>query len=532
MLERMTLVSNAGKTSKAHAKNSISYAIHAVLVTYLLSAEVDMRKEYLMASETGSTSTSGTQSSAAAIIARQDRIPIWSLSFLFIGIIGIGFLFTFFDIFDINVSFIQSCLQIVPNCTPPTTSTYLGPALLFNLLGYVVGALILSPLADRFGRRDMLLVTLIITGIGSLYNAFAGDYTNFIIARTITGIGIGADLAIVATYISEVAPSNGRVKFTSLLFILSSLGAFFGIWLGLILTTPAAPFPLGLPFAIAGKEFQGVGWRWMYGTGALLAFIGILMRFQLPESPRWLLSRGRLAEAEQIVASMEQRALKRLPVLPAVGPEIATVESNNASYMEILRNPLYLQRTIVLFLMWFVAFITVYGIAAGLTTVLVTLKYPPSEAGLIAAIGSFGFVGVALFAFGFGEVLERKYWLPIAAVLTIIGGLIIALSGTGNFAGAAIGSVILFIGFNLFVPMCWAWSAENYPTRARASGFALVDGIGHVGGGVGIMVIAPLIPTLGAIGTFLTFGGFLALAAVIAQFGIATKGRRLDEVSP
>lgn len=486
-----------------------------------------------MASETGSTPVSGagTHSTAAAVVARQDRIPIWSLSYLFIGIIGVGFLFTFFDIFDINVSFIQTCVQLVSGCTPPSSATYLGLPLLLNLLGYVIGALVLSPLADRFGRRDMLLVTLVITGIGSLYNALVGDYANFIIARTITGIGVGADLALVATYISEVAPNNGRVKYTSLIFIMSSLGSFFGIWLGLLLTTPATPFPLGLPFAVAGPAFE-TGWRWMYGVGALLALVGIFLRFQLPESPRWLISRGRIDEAETIVASMELRALKRLPSLPPVGEEITVPEGKDATYIDILSNPTYLRRTIVLLLMWFIAFITVYGIAVGLTVVLVSLNYPPPEAGLIAAIGTFGFIGVAVFDYGFGEALERKYWLSIAAVLTILGGLIIALSGTGNFVGAAIGSIILFFGFNLFVPMCWAWSAENYPTRARASGFALVDGIGHIGGGVGILLLAPLIPILGPVVTFVIFGGFLVVAAIIAQFGTATKARRLDEVSP
>ena len=250
-----------------------------------------------MASETGSTpfplSGAGTRSAGAAVIARQDRIPIWSLSYLFIGIIGIGFLFTFFDIFVINVSFIQTCTQIVAHCNPENSANYFGLPVELNLAGYVVGALILSPLADRFGRRDMLLFTLILTGIGSLYTVFVSDYTNFVIARTITGLGIGADLAIVNTYINEVAPSASRARYTSLIFIMSALGAFFGIWLGLWLTTPAANFPSGLPFALAtvnitpsGPQFLGNGWRIMYGLGALLALVGILMRFQLPESPR------------------------------------------------------------------------------------------------------------------------------------------------------------------------------------------------------------------------------------------------------
>src|ERR1700726_1233626 len=148
-----------------------------------------------MASEASGISSSSASSGGAAIVARQDRIPIWSLSYLFIGIIGVGFLFTFFDIFDINVSFIQTCTQIVMGCLPGPppgftsappglvlASDKLGLPVLLNLVGYVIGALILSPLADRFGRRDILLVTLIITGLGSLFNAFVNDYTTFIIA--------------------------------------------------------------------------------------------------------------------------------------------------------------------------------------------------------------------------------------------------------------------------------------------------------------------------------------------------------------
>ncbi len=492
-------------------------------------------------------------SSGAAIIARQDRIPIWSLSYLFIGIIGIGFLFTFFDIFDINVSFIQTCTQIVAGClpglpagltaTPPglvLASDKLGLPVLLNLAGYVVGALILSPLADRFGRRDMLLITLLITGLGSLFNVFVQDYTTFIIARVITGIGIGADLALVAVYINEVAPSTGRAKYTSLVFIMSSLGAFLGIWLGLWLTTPSASFPNGLPFAVATVEivnklpqFAGNGWRIMYGVGAVLALVGILLRFRLPESPRWLISQGRLEEADTIVTEMEQRALQRMPTLPPVGSELHFHHGEkHATYTEILSNPIYLRRTILLFSMWFMAFITVYTIGVGITTILAGLGYPPPEAGLITAVGVFGFIACAFFDYGFGEALERKYWLPISAVLTIIGGLIIAISGAGNFWVTAIGAIILFIGFNLFVPMAWAWSAENYPTRARTTGFALVDGIGHIGGGVGIILIAGNIATLGAVGTWLVIGGCLVVAAIIAQFGTSTRDKRLDEVSP
>jgi MFS family permease len=496
-----------------------------------------------MASEGEAIPQSATAqgSSAAAIVARQDRIPIWSLSYLFIGIIGIGFLFTFFDIFDVTVSFVQTCLQIVHGCTPPTSANYLGLPIELNLAGYVVGALILAPLADRFGRRNMLLFTLLLTGLGSLYNAFVPDYTNFIVARTITGLGIGADLALVNAYINEVAPSSGRAKFTSLIFIMSSLGAFFGIWLGLILTTPPAPFPLGLSFAIAGPAFEGNGWRIMYGIGALLALAGILLRVQLPESPRWLIARGRTAEAETIVAGMEARARKRMPDLPAPAAEIVIpTHEERIPYTEIFNNPLYLRRTLLLVVVWFLGYVTVYSIAQGLTVLLDSLHYPPPESGMIAAFGTFGFILTAIFAYYFGESLERKLWLPIAAALTLIGGLLLGLAGSGNFGLAAIGAIITFFGFNLWVPITYTWSTENYPTRARATGFALVDGIGHLGGGIGILVIAPLIPSLvsslglttGPVVIFVIISAFLIVAAVIAQFGVATRQMRLDEVSP
>jgi putative MFS transporter len=130
--------------------------------------------------------------------------------------------------------------------------------------------------------------------------------------------------------------------------------------------------------------------------------------------------------------------------------------------------------------------------------------------------------------------------LPIAAALTLIGGILIALTASSNFTLAAIGSIITFLGFNLWVPMTYTWSTENYPTRARATGFALVDGVGHLGGGVGILVIAPLIPVLlaslgpttGGVVIFVIISACLIVAAIVAQFGTATRNKRLDEVSP
>jgi MFS family permease len=486
------------------------------------------------------------QVKAGEIIAKLDRIPIWSLSYIFIGILGLGFLFTFFDIFDINVSFIQTSLTIfnVPSPSSPQIAVLLGPVVLLNLIGYIIGAIVLSPLSDKIGRRNMLVITMAITGLGSLYNALVNDYLNFVIARTITGIGVGADLAIVNTYIGEAAPINGRAKYTSFVFLFSTLGAGLGLWLGLFLTTPPAPFPLGLPFALGGSGFFATsGWRVMYGIGAILALIGLILRFNLPESPRWLISRGRLGDAEEVVKNMEERAKRKLGSLPKLPSIINPYVVENLKYSEALKTVFsgqYSKRLLVLILMWFFGYMTVYVLAAGLTTVLSSLGYPPPEAGIIASFGVIGFISCALTIIALGDKLERKTWTIISVAFTIIGGLIIAVART-NLPLSFLGSIILFYGFNLWVPVSYAWSAESFPTRARATGFALTDGLGHIGGGIGVVVIASFISSLVSSGVsttlavevFLLIALFQLISALIAiSLGHKTANKRLDEVSP
>ncbi|TRN00384.1 MFS transporter [Sulfolobus sp. E1] len=484
---------------------------------------------------------------AGEIIARMDRIPIWGLSYIFIGILGIGFLFTFYDIFDINVSFIQTALTIFNVSSPssPIIPVLLGPAVLLNLVGYVIGSLFLSPVSDLIGRRRMLMITMIITGLGSLYNTFVNNYINFVIARTITGIGVGADLAIVNTYIGEVAPINGRAKYTSLVFLFSTLGAAVALWLGLLLTTPPAPFPLGLPFALGASGFFALnGWRVMYGIGALLSLVGLLLRFSLPESPRWLISKGRIYEAETIVRIMETKASKKLGQLPPLPSIISPYIPEKHSYVDALKtifgNSRYIKRFGILFSMWFFGYMTVYTLAAGLTSVLASLGYPPPEAGIIASVGVIGFILVPITAFFTGDRLERKVWTIISVVFTFLGGILIALAGT-NVGLSFLGSIILFYGFNLWVPISYTWTAESFPTRARSTGFAMCDGLGHIGGGIGLIAVASFVSSLISSGVttslvievFIIIGVFQLISTIIAiSAGHKTANKRLDEISP
>jgi hypothetical protein len=132
----------------------------------------------------------------------------------------------------------------------------------------------------------------------------------------------------------------------------------------------------------------------------------------------------------------------------------------------------------------------------------------------------------------FADRLERKYWLPIGAVITLIGGVIVAKAGTTSLGIAFIGAAIVFFGFNVWVPMTYTLSTESFPTRARVTGFGMVDGVGHLGGGIGVLVIAPQIPNMSVLGAMLVVSGFLVVAAIVALFSPNTRGRHFEEVSP
>jgi MFS family permease len=229
---------------------------------------------------------------------------------------------------------------------------------------------------------------------------------------------------------------------------------------------------------------------------------------------------------------MERQALIRIGELPAIVSTLSVgTVSNRTGYREIFGHEIYFKRTIILLVIWLLGYVTVYAYAAGLTVLLTTLGYPAPEAGLITTLATFGGIATSYLAYLFSERLERKYWLPIAAVLVLAGGILIAMSGN-NFGVTVLGCIIFNSGITLWLPATYTWSVENYPTRARTTGFALVDGIGHIGGGISIGYIVLLISQLGPLGTFIAIGSSLLIAAWLAQFGPATRDKRLDEVSP
>jgi MFS transporter, putative metabolite:H+ symporter len=476
-------------------------------------------------------SPSGTSAQAATLVARLDRLPRRATAFAVTGIVGLGLMFIFFCNFDINVSFIQTCTQIRPGCTPATAQGAITLPVCLYLAGYFFGGLLVAPFSDHIGRKRMLLITLGAAAVGSVITVVAGGYGEFVVGRAITGIGMGATLPVANTYIGELAPASARARYTAITFVLCTVGAMFGIGLGLLFTTTAEPFPQGLPAALAGPGFE-TGWRWIYGIAVALGVVALLSTLRLPESPRWLIDHGRADDAERVVQALETRASRQGP-LPEPAPVMTAPPAVAATqaYRELFSSSRYRRRMLVLIAMWFTGYATVFGYSTGSTVVLTSLHFAAPVAGMISAVGGTGFFVQGLFSARFSEALERRYWLPAGAALTVLGSVLIATLGQ-NIGLAFAGSFLVFFGFNVWVPPTFALSAESFPTRIRSAGFGLVDGIGVLGGIMGVLVIAPLVPKLTPLPALLLISGFLVVAAVFAQFTPHARNRVLEDLSP
>ncbi len=234
-----------------------------------------------------------------------------------------------------------------------------------------------------------------------------------------------------------------------------------------------------------------------------------------------------------MVTALEQRAARRGP-LPEPAAHVQLPEHEKptaAAYRELFSDARYRRRTLLLVFMWIAGYATVFAYSTGSTSVLTGLGFTPPVAGMISAVGGIGFFVQGLFSARYSEAIERRFWLPIGAALTLLGAVLIAVLGDA-IGWAFAGSFIVFFGFNVWVPPTFALSAESFPTRIRSAGFGLVDGLGVTGGMIGVLVIAPSVEHLSTLPALLLISSFLVVAAALAQLAPRTRNRALEEISP
>ena len=332
-----------------------------------------------------------------------------------------------------------------------------------SLIGYIFGAILDSVLSDRFGRRIGLIISVTLFSIGSLLSAFSSNIHFLIIIRFVVGMGIGSEIANVTTYIGELAPVRLRGKATSIAIAFGMIGFAIVPFISLYLI----------------PNFSW-GWRVLFAVGGLGGFTTLYFRRRLDPSIRWLVLHNHLDEAASLINKVEafakRKIQKELPQ-PVINPNHRTIERRSFIY---LLKPPYLSRTCLFALLWFIYYIGNYAWLTLGTELLYQKGFGISQSISFICISSLGFVFGSFIAPVLSDRIERKFLIAIVALIWAISMAIIGFYPTdwiivifGFIASSSIG---------LLIPVTYTYTAENFPTLFRATGVAITDGIGHLGG--------------------------------------------------
>jgi MFS transporter, putative metabolite:H+ symporter len=447
------------------------------------------------------------RSSVDDIVARLERLPTswWQVRTRII--VGVA---TFFDAFDALA--IASVLPvIVPlwKLTPPQ----IGFLISAGFLGQLVGALLFGWIAERYGRMTAMVWSIALFALMSLVCALAWDYNSFLVFRTIQGIGLGGEVPVAAVFISELAKAHGRGRFVLLYELVFPIGlvaaALLGLWI-----------------------VPHLGWQWMFVVGALPALLALVLRRLLPESPRWLAVHGRMAEAEAAVSLIEAETQKAIGhPLPPPKPMVAAVDKP-ASWADLF-GAFYLQRTLVVWVIWFAAYFVNYGLSIWLPTVYRTVFKLPLDVSLRYGLitQAVGLIGTLICALTIDYVGRRPWFaLSFAAAAIALGALAFFPTPTAEQVLTCMTIAYFFVStINIGV---YLYTPELYPTRARALGVGAATAWLRFASMIGPTVVGMMLAG-GLSSVFVTFAIVAAIAAVITGlFAIETKGRVLEEASP
>jgi len=449
-----------------------------------------------------------TSTTETPISRRLERLPISWLHIRLLFIHGFGW---FFDAMDVGiVTFVMVALAKDWHLKPDQ----LGLIGSSGLAGMFIGALVSGVVADYFGRKRVFQVTLLIFASSSLLCAFAWDLTSLIVFRFLVGIGLGGELPVVASLLSEFIPGERRGRF---IVLLESFWAFG--WLAAAI--------------VAYVVIPVHGWRIAFVIGALPAFYIWVVRRKLPESPRWYESRGKFREAEAIMESLErdsERITKKpLPPTPSLETAPAISMNNGFSFLR-LWTPEYLQITLMLWILWFGLVFGYYGIFVWLPSLLVKAGY--------TMVNSFLYVIVITVAqipgyFSAAYCVEKYGRKPTIAIFLIASAIAAFAFGKSISTGSILTSACIMSFFNLGAwGAVYTYTPELYPTFARATGAGSAAAFGRIGGFLAPIVVGHLLPSIGRSGIMTLNAAMLAIAAVsVSLFGGETKGIVLEDAS-
>ena len=445
-----------------------------------------------------------TSQKSAELAARLDRLPFskWHRRFFSVCFLGVMFDACDFALFGMAL--------------PPVAREFgLNPAqagllATVGLVGAFLGALFWGTISDYIGRRTSFAATI---GIFSLFTGLVGASWNVLslsIFRFLSNFGLGGEVPVALTLTSEYSPSRIRGRMTG---------------------TMMAAFPVGLALAalVSLWLIPTYGWRAIFIAGVVPAVLLFFVRVAMPESVRYLLSRGRVEEAERTVAKIEQEAAKEGPLAP-ITPVAATpvVEQQGVTVFELL-TPERRKRTLLL---WTVSFGFLWasnGIIFMLPTILIQRGFPLTQILIfllvqaLAACVGYTACGFLIDRYGRRPVLFLYYFVGAAFHLWFAEAtglwIYVAIAAVGWVNPGVYGSSGIYV-------------SELYPTHLRATAVGWFFGIGRIGSFLAPMVVGFMLHYGAGAYVLHTFAFSFLMAAIALWFvGIETKDRSLEQIT-
>ena len=425
-----------------------------------------------------------------------------------------GFLFGY-DTAVINGA--NSYLKAHMNLTPGQE----GVAGASAILGCIPGAMFAGVLSDRFGRRKLLFLCALLYAVSGLLSALPNTFGQFLMARIISGLGIGASSMICPVYIAEIAPEKWRGRLGTLF----QLGIVVGIFLTLFVN----------------KVIQGMGdeawntaygWRWMLGMEVVPAAAFIALLFAVPESPRWLALKGREDQARAILIRVggPEHAESELAAIRE------TADREEGRFLELFTGPFRKPLILAVVLMACSQFCGINAIMYYSTRI-----FEVAGGGKNDAFASSVWVGLINFVFTFVAIgfVDRAGRRPLLLIGTAVQ--VVALAAVGWMFHAQIHGPVLLFCVVLFIaafamalgPVGWLFCSEVFPNKVRGRAMSLAA----LTVWVACYIVAQTFPMLNdnpAIGPAKTFWAYalVSLFAFVFVFTCLpeTKGRTLEQI--
>ncbi|MDB5776256.1 MAG: hypothetical protein JWP38_2389 [Herbaspirillum sp.] len=424
---------------------------------------------------------------------------------------------TFFDAFDaLSLAFVLPVLIGIWHITP----VQIGFLIASSYVGQLIGALLFGWLAEKYGRIRSISSAIGIMSIMSLACILCGNVTALLACRFIQGIGIGGEMPVAAAYISELSKAQGRGKYFLLYEML---------------------FPVGLMVTgqLGAWLVPTIGWEVMFWIGGIAGALISLFIYRLPESPRWLISQGRLAEADGIVRQIERSTDKRVAPTSvtrealAAAAEYSAAQQHRRQPWHELFSRFYRGRTLVVWALWAVTFF----IANSLNNWLPTLYKTVYHMGLQDALRAASLTNVAqvlvllLCAFCIDRI-GRRNW---ALASFVIGGILLGVLG---YMGAQDALSVMILGTLAYgvvgstAAVLYLYTPEIYPTRIRATGAGLATSWLRLASAIGPALVGLMVHKEGIGSVFLMLAGVCVLGLLASLLMIETRQRSLEEIAP